>query len=153
MDKRLMILGVVLVMVSCSPGKIYEKHIKMEHLAWNRFEPVTFDVPIESTNAEYDIFIAIRHITDIPYPDIDIYFYFTTPGGETRSREITIPIKDRDGKNLGDGLGELWDVQFLAWKGFSFNKPGTCKFEISSAMSHTNLIGVLEVGLIVKKSR
>lgn len=147
-----LVLIVLLLLLSCSPGKVYEKHFKMDNLAWNRFNTVTFEVGIEDTGAAYDIYIAIRHITDMPYPEIDVYFFFSTPGGETRSRSITIPIKDKEGRNLGDGLGELWDVQYLAWEGFTFNEPGTCTFEISSAMSQLDLFGVLEVGLIVRKN-
>ncbi len=123
----------------------------MDNLAWNRFDKLTFEVPIQDIKASYDIYIAVRHITDMPYKDIDVYFDFTTPDGESRSRGLSIPIKDADGKNLGDGLGELWDVQELVWEGFKFNKPGNCTFEISSAMQQLNLIGVMEIGLIVKK--
>ena len=143
----------LLFLLSCSPGKIYEKHVKMDNLAWNRFNTVKFEVPIQDAGPAYDIYIAIRHHTDFPYPEIDVYFFFTTPGGETRSRTITIPIKDKDGNNLGEGMGALWDVQYPAWEGFSFNETGTCTFEISSAMSQLDLVGVMEVGLIVRKGR
>ena len=147
------ILGSFLILLSCTPGKIYEKHIKMENMAWNRFHTITFEVPIKDINTSYDVSIAIRHITDMPYQELDVYFYFITPDRETRSRIITIPIKDKEGNNLGDGLGELWDVQYPAWEGFIFNEPGACTFEVSSAMSQMDLIGVMEVGLIVKKGR
>jgi gliding motility-associated lipoprotein GldH len=153
MKAKYFIAGIILIFFSCAPGKIYEKHIKMDNLAWNRFNTVSFEVPVEDTRATYDIYIAIRHITDIPYPELDVYFYFSTPDQETRSRSITIPIKDKEGKNLGDGMGALWDIQYPAWKGFQFNEAGICTFEISSAMSQTDVIGVLEVGLIVRKNR
>ena len=153
MKRSLVLIVSCVLLLSCTPGKIYEKHVKMDNLAWNRFNTVTFEVPIEDAAPAYDIFIAIRHITDIPYAELDVYFFFETPGGETRSRKITIPIKDAQGRNLGEGMGNLWDVQHLAWEGFTFNEAGTCNFEVSSAMSQMDLIGVLEVGLILKKSR
>lgn len=153
MKRAIYFLPVFLVLLSCSQGKIYEKHVKMENLAWNRFNTLTFEVPIKDTRSAYDIYITLRHITDIPYRDIEVFFYFTTPDGETRSRNIELRIKDREGNNLGDGLGELWDLQKLAWPGFRFREEGICTFEVSSAMSQMDLVGVLEVGLIVKKSR
>ena len=153
MKSSLVLIISFILLLSCTPGKIFEKHVKMENLAWNRFNTVRFEVPIEDTGPAYDIYIAIRHITDIPYPSLDVYFYFETPEGETRSRKLNIPIKDKQGNNLGDGLGALWDVQYLAWEGFTFNETGTSTFEVSSAMSQMDLIGVLEVGLVVKKSR
>ena len=151
---KLLVLPVLFgILISCTPGTIYEKHVKMENLAWNRFDTVAFNVPIKDTDHNYDIIITIRHITDIPYRKLEVYFDFTTPDGESRIRKIKIPIKDESGKNLGDGMGELWDLEVPAWQGFRFSKPGNCKFELTSAMSHLNLIGIIEVGLIVRKSR
>jgi gliding motility-associated lipoprotein GldH len=153
MKRFLFIIMSAGVLFSCSPGKIYEKHVKMENLAWNRFNTITFNVPIEDISPGYDILVAIRHITDIPYRDLEVNVYLTGPDGETRSRDITIRIKDNEGKNLGDGLGELWDIQSVAWRELKFSVPGTCKVEVSSGMSQLDLIGVMEVGLVVTKSR
>ena len=152
-NKLLGLLMLLAIIVSCTPGKIYEKHVKMKNLAWNRFDTVYFDVPIKDIGTDYDMYLAIRHITDIPYNKLEVYFDFTTPGGETRIRKTKIPIKDDKGKNLGDGMGELWDVQVPVWQGFRFTTPGTCKFRVSSAMSHLNIIGIIEVGLVIRKSR
>lgn len=143
----------LLFLLSCSPGKIYEKHVKMENLAWNRFNVVTFDVPIENAGTEYDIFVAIRHITDVPYRKLDVGVYMTAPGGETRSRDLSIKLKDLDGNNLGDGMGDLWDIREPVWKGLKFGEPGTCKIEVNSGMSQLDAIGIMEVGLIVRESR
>lgn len=152
MKKNIIVMALLLILFSCSPGKVYEKHVKLENLAWNRFNTISFDIGIKDVGPSYDVYAAIRHITDIPYPDIDVSAYLLTPYGETRSRELTIALKDREGKNLGDGLGELWDVQALIWEGLEFREPGIYSIDLSSAMQQLDVIGVLEVGLVVKKA-
>jgi gliding motility-associated lipoprotein GldH len=140
-------------LLSCTPGKVFEKHVKMENLAWNRFNTITFDVPIEDAGPRYDVSVAIRYITDIPYNKLEVGVFLTSPGGETRSRDITIKLKDNEGNNLGDGMGDLWDIEEPVWKGLSMGGPGTCKIEVSSGMAQLDAVGILEVGLIVKKGR
>jgi len=152
MKKNVFILASLLILFSCTPGTVYEKHVKMDNLAWNRFNTINFDFNIKETAPAYDLYVAIRHITDIPYPEIDISAYLITPFGETRSRELTVRLKDREGNNLGDGLGELWDVEVLVWEGLDFKEPGNYKVEVSSAMQQLDVIGVLEVGLVVRKN-
>jgi gliding motility-associated lipoprotein GldH len=147
-----LILLATLSLTACKPGVVFEKHLENKNLLWNRFDVKTFDVEIEDIAATYDFIIAIRHLTDIPYRHIDVYFTLYTPSGEMRTNTYRIPVKDRDGKNLGNGLGELWDLNFPAWDGFSFTEPGICKVEVSSAMSQADLAGVLKVGLIVRKN-
>ena len=146
-------LTAFLVLTACSPDKIYEKHTRLDNLSWNRFREFVFEVAVEDLSAGYDFYIAIRHHTDIPYEELSINFAFRTPDGEYRSRDYDIRIKDRDGNLLGDGLGELWDLEVLLRKGFRFKAKGICRFEISNRMSRTETVGILEVGLIVRKSR
>lgn len=141
------------LLLSCQPGKVYEKHYGMKNMTWNRFDVKTFDVEIRDVSRDYDFLIAIRHHTHIPYPYIDVYFTINTPDGEMRTGSHRIRLKDGNGKLLGNGLGELWDLNFPARQGFKFSEPGVCRFEVSSAMSHADLAGILQVGLIVRKSR
>lgn len=151
--KLLLSTLLIFLMFSCSRDKVFEKHIKMENLVWNRFNELSFDVPIKDTSVNYDFYVAIRHHTDMPFPRIKINFYMSTPDGETRSLDKMIDLKDKDGKLLGDGLGELWDMVEPVRKDFHFNKTGTCKVELSSRMSNVDLPGILEVGLIVRTSK
>jgi gliding motility-associated lipoprotein GldH len=139
--------------VSCRPGTVYEKHRNTSGLVWNRFDVKTFEVDIQDISRAYDFYIAIRHHTDIPYSNLDVYFTLFTASGEVRTNKYQIPVKDKEGKLLGDGLGNLWDLHYLIFEGYTFNEPGINTFEISSAMPQADLGGILQVGLIVTKSK
>jgi gliding motility-associated lipoprotein GldH len=67
--------------------------------------------------------------------------------------EQKILLRDKDGKLLGNGMGDLWDIDHLIRDGFKFTEPGTCTVEISSTMSQADIPGVMQVGLVVMKAR
>jgi len=146
-----LIFGTI-ICASCDSTKIYEKHIDIERITWNRFDIKTFDVDIRDISFTYDFYIAIRHHTDIPIPFLNLRFTMYTPSGETRIMEQKIVLKDKEGKLQGNGLGELWDVLHLAREDFQFTEKGICTIEVSSTMSKADLPGILQVGLIVKKN-
>jgi gliding motility-associated lipoprotein GldH len=153
MMKKLIIalLAPLLLLTACNSGNIYEKYIDNDRITWNRFDVKTFKVDIKDITAKYSFYVAIRHLTDIPFSYITISFTLNTPSGETRNLEKKIVLKDNDGKLLGNGMGDLWDITQLVRDNFEFSEPGICTVEISSTMPQANLPGIMQVGLIVKK--
>jgi gliding motility-associated lipoprotein GldH len=149
----LIFIPVIIVLTSCNPRKIYEKHFDIDRITWNRFDVKTFKVEIKDISANYAFYAAIRHLTDVPFRFLTIKFIIYTPSGERRILEQKILLKDNDGNLLGDGMGDLWDVNHLVRDNFKFTEPGICTVEISSTMSQADLPGIMQVGLIVKKSR
>ena len=141
----------IFTITSCDSKKIFEKHIHIERITWNRFDVKTFNVDIKDISATYDFYIAIRHHTEVPFKSITVSFTLYTPSGESRIMEHEINLRDREGKPLGDGLGDLWDLEYPAWPDFKFTEPGICRVEISSTMSQADLPGIMQVGLIVRK--
>lgn len=152
--KKLIIsfLAGLLMMTACNSGKIYEKYIDNDRITWNRFDVKTFKVDIKDISSKYAFYIAIRHVTDVPLRYITVSFTLNTPSGESRTLEQKILLKDSDGKLLGNGMGDLYDIVQLVRDNFEFSEPGICTVEISSTMPQANLPGIMQVGLIVKKS-
>jgi len=146
-------LAVLLLLTSCNPRKIYEKHLDNDRITWNRFDVKTFNVDISDISSKYDFYVAIRYVSEIPLEYITIKFVLYTPSGERRTMEQKVLLKDKEGNLLGKGMGDLWDLDHLVRDNFEFTQPGICTVEISSTMPQSNLPGVMQVGLIVKKSR
>jgi gliding motility-associated lipoprotein GldH len=151
--KKLFLLGLLAILgfSSCNSKKIYEKHIDIERITWNRFDVKTFEFEINKVPSSYDFFVAVRHHTDVPFQYIDIQYIIYTPGGETRMIEQRIQLRDKEGKLLGDGMGDLWDVLQPVRKDLLIKVPGICKIEISSKMSQIDLPGIMQVGIVVNK--
>jgi gliding motility-associated lipoprotein GldH len=148
-----LLVFIIIIFSSCDSRKIYEKYYDIERITWNRFDIKTFEVDIKDTPAKYDFYLALRHHTEIPFREITANITIYTPSGETRSMNCKIMLKDKDGKLLGDGMGDLWDILYPARKGLEITQPGTCKVEISSTMSQADLPGIMQVGLVVRRER
>ncbi len=151
--KKLFLAAAVLIfmLTSCGHRKIYEEHFDIERITWNRFDVKTFNIDIKDISAAYDFYIAIRHHTEVPLKSLEVSFILYTPSGEMRISEHEILLRDKEGNLLGEGVGDLWDIEYPARKGFVFTEAGTCTVEISSAMSKADLPGIMQVGLIVRK--
>ena len=69
-----------------------------------------------------------------------------------RSRDYHFRLKNTKLEWKGDGMGELWDIELPIRKDMLFNKSGICKIRIENRMRKVETPGIMEVGLIVKKS-
>jgi gliding motility-associated lipoprotein GldH len=153
--KKLLLYILVLLMAfaSCSGGKIFEKHEKIKGNVWDRFDVIEFEVNIEDVSDPYDFFVSFRYMEQFPLKYVDIDFTIYAPSGETRSSEHRIKFKDKEGKLIGKGMGDLWDLEEVLRESYTFSEPGICKVEISSTMSYADIPGIMTVGLIVRESR
>ena len=74
------------------------------------------------------------------------------PGGEMRSGDYHFELKDENGKWKANGMGELWDIELLIRKNFKMKEEGVCKVRIENKMTKLQTPGIMEIGLVVKKS-
>jgi gliding motility-associated lipoprotein GldH len=124
----------------------------MEKVSWNRFDIQNFEVPVKIGDV-LDFYLSIRHKSDFQYDKIWVNITFYTPEGTMRSRDYEFDLKDKSGKWLGDGMGELWDIDLPVHKEMVFNKAGTCRVRVENKDSKYETPGIIEVGLVVKRSQ
>jgi gliding motility-associated lipoprotein GldH len=146
-------LLILVLLVSCKPGTMYEKHTKIDNYSWNRFHLVQFQVPVKNISGSYDFILALRYMTGIPFRELVVTVTIDAPSGEVRSNDYRIKIRDQDGNLLGEGLGDIYDLEVPLRTGYEFTEKGTCKVEIESRMQQVEVVGLMEIGLIVRKSR
>ncbi len=150
---KLLFVILLIIISSCNPGRIYEKHIKLKDYAWDKQETFTFTFEVEDISASYDIYIAIRHAHIYPYKNLLVSSVMTTPSGEKRYTDYDLMIKDKNGDFLGDGMGDLWDITIPVRKNFRFHEKGKCTIEFENRMSKVRTPAIMEVGLIVEAAR
>ncbi len=142
----------MLLFTSCSNQKVFDEYYKFDNFSWNRFNFVKFEVNIEDTETEYDIYLNFRHLPEYPYPEFNFNFTIYTPSGEMRTMDYEIGLFDKEGQRLSECLGDYCDLKIPVRKGFRFSEQGIAKFEIENKMTKLETPGVMEVGLIVEKS-
>ncbi len=151
MYKVLPSLIIILLLASCTNNTTFKEYKKFDDISWNRFDILEFEFPVEKQEP-LDFYLALRHHTDFPYSYIDVDITINTPDGEIRSREYRFRLKNTDLKWKGDGMGDLWDIEFPIRKEMLFNKSGICKIQIENKMHKVETPGIIEVGLIARKS-
>ncbi len=153
MKKYLLIIVSIFALTACNRGKIYEKRQQFDNYTWNRFKPLFFEVTVKDIEAEYNVYLTLRHITQYPYDNLKVNLTIYSPDGEERTTMHTFLIKDTNGNFLSLGAGDLWDLKLLVKGKYIFNKKGTYKFQIDNLMDYFDIVGLVDLGLVVEKSK
>lgn len=140
-----------LLVAGCDRNTIHKEYNKFDDLSWNRLDMLDFEFPVDKKQP-LDFYLALRHHTNFPYSFIDVNITFFTPDGEMRSRDYHYQLKGTDFDWKGDGMGELWDIELPIRNNMVFNESGICKVRVENKMNKMEIPGIIEVGLIVKKS-
>ncbi|MBN2175017.1 MAG: hypothetical protein JW731_12865 [Bacteroidales bacterium] len=145
-------LIVLVIFASCTNNILYKQYYKFEKISWNRFEFLNFEMPVEASSQEYDIYLSVRHLPEFAYRELEVNFTLFFPSGEMRTADHVLKFIDNDGERLSECLGDFCDIDFLIRKGIVFNEQGIVKFEIENKNTRLETPGMMEVGIIVRKS-
>jgi hypothetical protein len=74
------------------------------------------------------------------------------PSGEERIQEYDFDIMDNNGSFIGAAHDSLFQVIFHLKQGLIFSKEGMCKVEIENLIPKTEISGIVEIGLIIKRA-
>jgi gliding motility-associated lipoprotein GldH len=148
--KLLSVLVSIFFLSSCSNNTVFESYHKFENLNWKRFDIQKFEFEVENIDAEYDVFLSIRHIPEIPYKEMLINYTIYTPSGDMRSNDLTMELYNNEGNKLSECLGDLCDFVYPIRTSMKFSELGTIKFEIENKYTRVDMPGIMEVGLIIK---
>ncbi len=142
----------LMLLSGCSSNTVFESYHKFENLNWNRFNNQKFEFTVENIDVEYDVYLSIRHIPEIPYKEMRINYTIYTPLGDMRSNNLTMKLYDNEKNKLSKCLGDYCDFVYPIRKGLSFSEAGKVRIKIENKYTKVDMPGIMEVGLIVKKS-
>lgn len=150
--KRLIFFASLLILISsCDNRQVFKEYRNFENVSWNRLNILKFEVPV-TAGEELDFSLFLRHHTDFPYDKFYVNITFYSPSGDMRSAEYDWKLQDEKGKWLADGMGELWDIELPIRQNMKFDASGMCKVQIENKYSKTETPGIVEIGLIARKS-
>ena len=149
----ILILLVGFIFLSCDPDRVYEKNIRIPDGIWDRNNPVYFEVIVQDTITPYNLYINIRNTGLYPFSNLYLFITTTAPSGHSVKDTVEIILADEKGKWLGEGLGDIWDLQRLYKQNVRFAQKGLYMFEYEQAMRMEKLPFILDAGLRVEKAR
>ena len=129
----------------CSQGKTDYYH-RFNNQVWQRFNILSFEVPVEKTGVPYDILFFAHHTKEYEYDNLDFNMVMTTPSGEERIREYTFTLK-RYGSFTGKCNGDSCEAVIPVKTDITFSKKGILKIEIENLVPRLEIKGLLGVGI------
>jgi hypothetical protein len=123
----------------------------MKNTTWDRFDIKQVEIPVMEAGASYDIAVVVHCTEQFQYDDLPFYAILTTPSGEERMREITVPVKG-NGKLLVDPQTLKAESRLFLWKKITFADKGKCKLTIENMIPKIQTEGIDEIGIVVTKA-
>ncbi|OFY25053.1 MAG: hypothetical protein A2W98_07005 [Bacteroidetes bacterium GWF2_33_38] len=130
---------------------MFEKYEKIPDMTWNKENIIKIEVNIDDTVSLHNVYINIRNTGQYKYSNL---YIFMKAEGVSNSFEDTIDciLADDSGRWLGDGLGDLWDSQYLIRQNVRFPNAGKYTFHLQQGMRDDLLEDVSDVGISIEKS-
>lgn len=139
------------IFFSCDRNKVYEDYIEIDDYVWKNDNNIKFEFNIEDTIPLYNIYINVRHASLYQYSNLWLFVKSSAPNGARKIDTVECVLLNQEGKWIGDGLGDIWDLQ-RPWKlNVRFNHTGKYRIEYEQAMRVESLPGIMDMGLRVEK--
>ena len=145
-------------LLSCDSNRLYEKNITIENTVWYLSHIPSFEYNNTDTLSKVNLKVNVRHSSSYPFSNLWLFVNTIGPTGTLKIDTLECVLAQKDGKWLGSGLGDIWDIQ-CQFKSYRLMKQGIYTFEIEQAMRHGDLAkidqlpGILEIGLRIEKEK
>ena len=145
------LLFFVLFAFSCTKNKIYKETYTFENYTWPKDKILTFETEIDTNQAgkAYDLNFSIRYITGFSLKYLNFNLEIQRPDESSASKDISIQMVTDDKKYRGEGMGDIWDLDYTLAEPFIFDKPGKYKFIIRPIIDETPIYFINKITLSV----
>ena len=114
---------IVFFLISCDSNRIYEKNISIKNSVWELSEKPSFEFNNIDTVSVINLKINIRHSSLYPYSNLWLFINTIDPYGVLNIDTLECVLAKKDGKWIGHGLGDIWDIQ-CNFKNYRLKKKG-----------------------------
>jgi|GEM_PF-4017804 len=138
----------VLTLVGCNSSSVFNKTESFD-LAWHAKHIVSLTTDSIDTG-KYEEILVFRYGDGYPFSQLKIHLVTTNNETTFNDSDFMIDIVDKEGNYIGDGLGDIWDLE-QPLDTININDPTILKFQISQKVINGNLPMIMEVGIKLKK--
>lgn len=154
--KKFELIILFALLSACDSAKVFEENITLENHTWSLENHPKFQAEITDTLSEMNMIVNIRHTAHYPFSNLWLFVNTTNPKGAQIKDTLECILAAKDGRWLGSGLGDIWDIQ-IPLKTQSFTSSGEYIFELEQAMRYGNkariqqLPEIMNVGFRIEK--
>lgn len=148
MKKIFLFLLVSFSLFACN--KPHTQYHRFKTNSWQRFDKITFDIPVTNAPADYDLYFHFRHNNQFSLNRMPLFVTLQSPNSEERVNEYKFTIKDNEGNYKGNGMGDIWDNTFLLRKQYTVRDTGIYHITFENMHYKYETPGVIEIGVTMK---
>ncbi|MEA1874263.1 MAG: gliding motility lipoprotein GldH [Bacteroidota bacterium] len=140
----------IFIIVSCGQNTVYKKYKEITSGIWEQSFQPSFEFEIEDSSQLTQINVMVRNASLYPYRNLWLFIHQTSPDGTVKTDTLECILADKNGKWLGDGMGDLWDNE-IPWRfNYQFPETGTYHYEVEHGMRNDIVPGIMDIGLSIK---
>ena len=157
MNRLFYLISICFVFWSCDNSRLFEKNIDIVDNVWSLQQVPSFEYDNIDTISEQRLLVNIRHSSAYPFSNLWLFIHTISPDNTHSVDTLECLLAQDNGKWLGDGLGDIWDIQIM-YDNRSFEQEGRYTFRVEQAMRHGDLShieylpGIMEIGLRIEKT-
>ncbi len=140
-----------LLMAACQPGVSYHETQTVSSEGWDYRDGILFEAEISDTLALHELYLDVRNTIDYPYSNLFLFMEIEFPDNRTLHDTIECVLADSRGEWTGRGIGQVRSNRFLFRDEVWFPVAGTYTFRIQHGMRDTELEGLSDLGIRIKK--
>jgi gliding motility-associated lipoprotein GldH len=147
--------GIVLLLLAaagCKKIGVYEKHASFTAFNWNQQNTPGFEFEISDSVSPYNIFLVCRHTDAYAYSNLWVNITEFSPGGDSLSRDIQIPLTVNNKEWAGAGMDDIFEARYLpaAFKARPMKK-GLYRYRVRHIMRDEPLKQIMNFGMRIEK--
>ena len=131
---------------SCSDRKDIVFYYKFPDQTWSRFDLLHFEIPVEASENNYDVFLFVHHTKEFEFEKLLFNMKMTTPSGEEISKKYQMAIRNKAGAFIGQINNDSCEVSVSLKQGLKLTK-GKLIFDLENLVPRLQTKGLLGIGV------
>ena len=153
--KFIMLFLVILTMLSaCQKKSVFSDYKALKGSKWHQDSVLRFDMTVPDSTKIYNLFLNVRNEGRYPYSNLWLFVKIIPPKGQIINDTIELSLASPEGKWLGYGLGDLYDMKYPYKQTTFFPNAGYYRFEVRHGMRTEDgiLKGIHDFGITLDRS-
>lgn len=146
------VLALIGLLWSCGPAYEYEETLDLPETGWSYQDSLLATFHIADTNAIYNLYLELDHLTDFPYQNFYVRLRTDFPDGQQLSEQLSLELAGKGGGWLGDCNSTSCSLQIPIQQGAYFNQSGNYQLTVEQFSRRNPLPGIQSVHFMLEKT-
>jgi gliding motility-associated lipoprotein GldH len=139
---------------SCNRRVVFSDYKALRGAKWHQDSVLRFDMTVPDSTKIYNLYLNVRNEGRYGYSNLWLFVKIVPPKGKVLNDTIELSLANPEGKWLGSGLGDIYDMKYPYKQTTIFPSAGYYRFEVRQGMRTEDgiLRGIRDFGITLDKA-